>query len=217
MHRKADKIKVLLIFLCLFLFFSVVWRHSSNASSQIVPPVQQIKVFSLSNAPSINNGVAWSTNVPQAISQFVAQMSKTTNRSAFPFSPAKATYAQFKNSKQQDAFNRLEKNTLGSAQLFLRPDNSTPIQIKGYPLMKAVGGGGTIAEQNENTARAFLRENASLLLLNDPDKELRILASETDSLGMFNIRYAQTYAGLDVWPAQLSIHLDARGNVCHRQ
>ena len=213
MHRKVDRVWVTLIFLCFFLGFSVVWRHSPNATSQNVLPVQQIKVFSLSNAPSINNGVAWSTNIPKGVSQLVAQMSKTTNHSAFPNSPAKATYAQFKNSKQQDAFNRLEKNTFGSVRLFLRPDNSTPIQIKGYPLMKAVGGDGTTAEQNENTARTFLRENASLLLLDNPDKELRILATETDSLGVVNIRYAQTYAGLDVWPAQLSVHLDAQGNV----
>ena len=79
--------------------------------------------------------------------------------------------------------------------------------------MKAVGGGGTTAEQNENTALTFLKENASLLLLDNPDQELRVLASETDNLGMVNIRYAQTYAGLDVWPAQLSVHLDAQGNV----
>lgn len=214
MTPKANRFLAFLILLCLLLGFAVFWRHSPNVPPPpAAPPVQQIKVFSLSNAPSTNDGLAWSTNVPVAVSNFVAKIANSTNHGTVAFNPAKSTYAQFKNSQQQDTFNRLEKNTFGSAQLFLRPDNSTPIQIKGNPLMKAVGGSGTIAEQNENTSRTFLRENASLLLLNDPDKELRLLASETDSLGMANIRYSQTYAGLDVWPAQLSVHLDAQGNV----
>jgi Zn-dependent metalloprotease len=214
MTPKLNRISVCLIFLCLLLGFAVFWRYSPNVPPPpAAPPVQQIKVFSLSNAPSTNDGLAWSTNVPAAVSNFVAKIANSTNHGTVAFNPAKSTYAQFKNSQQQDAFNRLEKNTSGSAQLFLRPDNSTPIQIKGNPLMKAVGGSGTIAEQNEKTASTFLRENATLLLLDNPDKELRLIASETDSLGMVNIRYAQTYAGLDVWPAQLSVHLDAQGNV----
>ena len=212
MIPKTNKALAVLIFLGLFLGFFVVWRHSPKEESQAVPPVQQIKVFSLSNAPSINSGVTWSTNIPVAVANFVAKNANSTNRGIIAFNPSKATYAQFKNSQQKDAFNRLEKNSFGSAQLFLRPDNSTPVQIKGNPLMKAVGGG-TIVEQNQNTARTFLRENADLLLLNNPDNELRVLASETDSLGLVSIRYAQTYAGLDVWPAQLSVHLDRQGNV----
>lgn len=215
MTPKSGKFWVPIIFLGLLFGSVIFWRHSPAVPSPpAVPPVQQIKVFSLANAPSTNGGsAAWSTNVPAAVSNFLARNANTTNHGTVAFNPSKATYVQFKNRQQEDAFDLLEKNTAGSAQLFLRPDNSTPIQIKGNPLMKAVGGGGTVAEQNETTARTFLRENATLLLLNNPNSELRVLATETDSLGMDHIRFAQTYAGLDVWPAQLSVHLDAQGNV----
>jgi len=214
MTLKFGNLRGLLVVLAFVIVLAIFWRHATNLTPPpAMPPVHQIKVFPLSNAPSTKDEMAWSTNVPVAVSKFIAKIASSTNHGSVASYPAKSTFVQFKNSQQQDAFSRLEKNSFGSAQLFLRPDNSTPIQIKGYPLMKAVGGGGTTAEQNENTALTFLKENASLLLLDNPDKELRVLASETDNLGMVNIRYAQTYAGLDVWPAQLSVHLDAQGNV----
>jgi Zn-dependent metalloprotease len=213
MISKPKRFSLLLIFLCLVIGFVVIRKHAPNINSN-VPPIQQVKTFPLSNAPSIAAETTWSTNVPAAVSNFVAGIKQKSNQNqaANILNPTKGTYVQFKNRQQETAFDQL-KQTSGSAQLFLRPDNSTPIQIKGYPLMKAIGGGGALAEQNAKTANAFLQENASLLLLNDPSKELRVLANETDNLGMINIRYAQTYAGLDVWPAQLSVHLDAQGNV----
>lgn len=202
----------LLIILSMIFGLSRFWRHPPSVLGT-VPPVQQVKVFAASNAPSVAAETNWSTNVPTAVSNFMANIVSTPFQGMKSFNSAKGTYVRFKNTQQEAAFNRLKQNTFDSAQLFLRPDNSTPIQIKGDPLMRAIGSGGTLADQNENTSRAFLRENASLLLLNDTDKELRVLASETDNLGMVNIRYAQTYAGLDVWPCQLSVHLDAQGNV----
>ncbi len=212
MTRKRISFFGLLTVLFLLICFSLTWRRAANPPAS-APPIRQVKVFALSNAPSVAAQSTWSAQIPLTISNFVAKIAASTNHGPITFGTARGAYVQFKNSQQQDAFKRLENSASGSAQLFLRPDNSTPVQIKGYPLMKAVGGNGSTAAQNEKTARAFLRENASLLLLSDPDKELRELTRETDTLGMANIRYVQTYAGLDVWPAQLSIHLDAHGNV----
>ena len=213
MIQKALKLPLLLVFLGIFLGLAVFWHPTFGSSSPATPPIQQIKAFSLLNAPSTNNGVAWSTNIPPVVLTYVPKTTNSAPSSTTGLNSNKGTYVQFKNNQQQEAFDRLQKSTLGSVQMFLRPDNSTPVQIKGYPLMKAVVGNGSLAQQNENTAGVFLRENAALLLLDNPAKELRVLASETDSLGMTHIRYAQTYAGLDVWPAQLSVHLDAEGNV----
>ncbi len=205
--------RALLLFTVLLFGLYILRYQPHNVTHLTTMPVQQIKVFSLSNAPSTKVGAVWSSNIPPAVSKFIANASTSTNSISLQPTSAKISYVEFKDSQQRDAFNRLEKMTAGSAELVLRPDNSTPVQIKGYPLMKAVGGGGTLAEQNVKTAKAFMQENASLLLLNDPSQELRVLANETDNLGTVNIRYAQTYAGLDVWPAQLSVHLDAQGNV----
>ena len=91
MIPKTNKALAVLIFLGLFLGFFVVWRHSPKEESQAVPPVQQIKVFSLSNAPSINSGVTWSTNIPVAVANFVAKNANSTNRGIIAFNPSKAT------------------------------------------------------------------------------------------------------------------------------
>jgi len=212
MKRKTIGVLGLLIMLIMIFGLSHFWRHSPIVLGA-VPPVQEVKVFAASNAPTVAAETNWSTNVPTAVANFMANIVNTPSQGTKTLKSPNGTHVQFKNAQQEAAFNRLKQNTFDSAQLFLRPDNSTPIQIKGNPLMRAIGSAGTFAEQNENTSRTFLRENASLMLLHDPDKELRVLASETDSMGMVNIRYAQSYAGLDVWPSQLSVHLDAQGNV----
>jgi bacillolysin len=183
-----------------------------------VPPLQSLKAYALSNAPTVASGTAWSTNAPddpraaQLIKNLPARL-PTSPASQPTATPSRALEVPFRSASQRDAFDRLQQTTGGPLQVYLRPDNTTPAQIKGYPLMKAVAGLGDLSVQQERTARTFLQENASLLLLHDPATELRLLARETDELGRTHLHFTQHYAGLKVWPDQLSVHLDPEGNV----
>lgn len=118
------------------------------------------------------------------------------------------TATSFRDGAQTDAFRRLHQRVGPSLEVYLRPENSTPIQIKGTPLYKAIPGG-----DEEATAKAFLRENAALLLLQNPDEELRLANRQADELGGSTLRFTQHYLGLEVWPAELAVHLDGGGNV----
>ncbi len=95
----------------------------------------------------------------------------------------------------------------------LRPDTGTPREIRAARL---AGGAASLhagAGQDEDTARAFLRVNARLLRLDDPDRELRLERRHQDELGRRHLRFAQTFRGVPVWPAELTVHLDPGGNV----
>lgn len=72
---------------------------------------------------------------------------------------------------------------------------------------------GDASQRNNLTARSFLRENAVLLRLQNPDEELHMAQQQTDELGMTTIRYTQFYNGVQVWPAEIGVHLDSAGNV----
>ncbi|MEI8042558.1 MAG: hypothetical protein WCL11_14190, partial [Verrucomicrobiota bacterium] len=109
----------------------------------------------------------------------------------------------FRDGAQVEAFQRLQQRVGAAVEVYLRPENSTPIQIKGSPLYRAVTGG-----DEEATAKAFLRENAALLLLQNPDDELRLANRQGDELGGSTLRFTQHYQGLEVWPAEVAVHLD---------
>jgi bacillolysin len=63
------------------------------------------------------------------------------------------------------------------------------------------------------TARAFLNDNRALLRLEDPDRELVAISRVTDNLGKTHVRFQQQFLGIDIWPAELIVHLDERGQV----
>ncbi len=65
----------------------------------------------------------------------------------------------------------------------------------------------------EETAREFLRAERTLFALADPDKELSVARTDRDALGRTHVRFAQSYRGVPVWPADLIVHLDPAGNV----
>ncbi len=96
-----------------------------------------------------------------------------------------------------------------------RPGVGTPMQIRGERLQERVevvqSSGGT--DSATATARAFLRANRQILGLADPDSEMESRKPVDDGLGYRHVKFAQRYRGLSVWPAELIVHLDARGDV----
>jgi len=115
--------------------------------------------------------------------------------------------------QQRRSLRRLseQRGARGPARVSLRPGTRTPRQIAGRVLEPAAGGGGSPAADLE-TSRRLLRAERALLRLDDPDRELELRRADADALGHRHLRFAQTYAGHRVWPAELIVHLDAAGD-----
>ena len=114
---------------------------------------------------------------------------------------------------QDDAFARLRADAGGALELRLRPDAGTPRLIRGNPLQRAVAAPARDGDPRAATARAFLRARRGLLRLEDPDAELVLEREQSDELGRSHLRFGQRRHGLEVWPAELLVHLDLRGDV----
>ncbi len=84
---------------------------------------------------------------------------------------------------------------------------------RGAVLEKAANLFGSLQERDKATARSFLRSRRGILHITDPDREMRFAGHGKDDLGRRHVRFTQTYQGLDVWPAELNVHLDEKGHV----
>ena len=114
----------------------------------------------------------------------------------------------------RDAFQKLRRQAGDSLELYLRRETGTPRQIKGAILHRALAGPDPGAlGRGERTARAFLRVHRGLLGLEDPDQESILIHVGTDALGWTRWRFAQRWQGVEVWPCEWSVHLDALDNV----
>lgn len=116
---------------------------------------------------------------------------------------------------QRAALQRLAAAVGPQLEVHLRPENGTIRQIRGGVLGAAVPGPAKagLRERAEATGRTFLRDHAALLRVKDPDREFRLERSEPDGLGGRHLRFEQRLGDLPVWPASLSVHLDAQANV----
>lgn len=108
---------------------------------------------------------------------------------------------------------RLETIAGGKVKLSYH-ENGTPSEIKGGVLQPALAGALTLGvNRHEETARNFLRANRELLMLADPDQELKLARTQEDDLGRRHLLFQQVYKGLPVWPCYLTVHQDRDGNV----
>ena len=69
------------------------------------------------------------------------------------------------------------------------------------------------AASAEEQAKAFLNDYHHLLLTQNAQVEWRLSHVEKDALGRTNVRFSQTYEGLEVYPAELSVHVSKEGEV----
>lgn len=99
---------------------------------------------------------------------------------------------------------------LGDLEVRWRAQAGTPRQVRAAGLQAAVRAG---KGADEDTARAFLRAHRDLMRVEDPDAELRLERRRRDELGRTQLRFAQRYQDLPVWPAELIVHLDPAGAV----
>lgn len=59
----------------------------------------------------------------------------------------------------------------------------------------------------------FLEAHRALFRLKRPRRELAVLSATTDSLGSAHVKLGQVYEGLEVWGAEIAVHLDAEREV----
>jgi Zn-dependent metalloprotease len=108
---------------------------------------------------------------------------------------------------------RLQEQSGGTLQAYLRPESHVPVQLKGYPL--AEPDPALVGQPNgdELMAKRFLQANRDVFLLSQPDDELRLNHRETDKLGRTVLRFSQFYRGVEVWPGEIGVHSDAAGAI----
>lgn len=129
--------------------------------------------------------------------------------------PAAAAPAAAAPNAQRFALQRLATVASPDLEVHLRHENGTVRQIRGSVLARPARGvaKASTAEQHAATARFFLQEQAALLGLTNPDRELVLERSESDGLGGRHLRFSQRHNQLAVWPATLSVHLDPQGQL----
>ncbi len=95
----------------------------------------------------------------------------------------------------------------------VRPDAGTPREISGGILEPAVGLQRNAVAPGLVVAWRFLETNRGLLRLSAPAEELALVENVLDGLGRRHLRFEQRYQGLEVWPGELSVHLNPEGDV----
>lgn len=114
--------------------------------------------------------------------------------------------------RQRAAVGRLRQQLGSSFDVRLRAPQGTPRQVRGACLERAHGWFDRAAS-DYSTAQTFLRDNRDLLRLEDPDQELALQKRQEDHLGRRQLRFAQRYRGVEVWPAELIAQVNAQGDL----
>jgi Zn-dependent metalloprotease/Tol biopolymer transport system component len=151
----------------------------------------------------------------QAIKELISAAAQFRAAGAAPQTPAGKKFytAEHPLPRQVATLQRLHAESGGTLQAYLRPESHVPVQLKGYPLAEPDP---TLLGQpngDELMAKRFLQANRDVLLLSQPDDELRLNHRETDKLGRTVLRYSQFYRGLEVWPGEIGVHSDAAGAI----
>ena len=100
----------------------------------------------------------------------------------------------------------------GDLHIVWHETNGTPIAIDGESLRRFRAKPGANAT-NEDIALAFIQANRDIFRLQDPQSELVIDESFQDMDGQFHVRFQQMYQGIPVWGQELTVHLDANGEI----
>ncbi|MSU64075.1 MAG: M4 family peptidase, partial [Pedosphaera sp.] len=211
-HRNSPvptKFKVLLLSLC-----AIAW---SNTSASAQASQSKAIAASLQPAPTVwgevRTGTASRTESDprvRAIADKLAIPAIAARQPALVAAPGPGVAAA-----QQAALQLLRANSGPNVKVHFRAANQTIAQIRGGVLARPAGGVAKAGEgaAGERTARSFLKANAALLRLDDPDKELKLEVERRDDAGERHLKFTQVFKDVPVWPAGLSVHLDAAGNV----
>ena len=197
------------------------WANRTTPETPVPQSRQKPPVphgFALSNAPTANLKAVttpMSTVTNQAIKELIsaANQFRAAGASQQVLAGKKFYTAEQPLPRQVATLQRLQAESGGTLQAYLRPESRVPIQLKGYPL--AEPDPALLGQPNgdELMAKRFLQANRDALLLNQPDDELRLNHRETDKLGRTVLRFSQFYRGLEVWPGEIAVQSDPAGAI----
>ncbi|MBI5772490.1 MAG: M4 family metallopeptidase [Verrucomicrobia bacterium] len=201
----------------------IVWRFHNSAPSpgetpkRTIPPLLNLLLAS-SNAPAftakaVQTPISAITNA--ALKDLISAAAQFQTRAAKgqPVNQRKLYTADKPLPAQEAALLRLQAQSDGTLQAYLRQESYVPIQLKGHPLAGPDPAAAGLANADEVFAHRFMQENRDVFLLNEPDNELRLNHREKDSLGRTVLRFTQMYQSLEVWPGEIGVHLDPAGAI----
>lgn len=176
-------------------------------------------VHPLQNAPAarapeiVRYAAAWQATPQSPTEQQIAGWVRRQVEKAGPARPSVTARLQTGSPRQWQALAGLRARAGAAVEVWMRPENGTAALIKGGVLEPRLAMALQGGQADLFTARRFLLANRALLRLDDPDAELSLAQVQPDPLGGRLLRFGQRYRGLEVWPAELTVHLDAAGNV----
>ena len=107
--------------------------------------------------------------------------------------------------------NRLPNISESNLDITYSDDNSMPIQIKGNPSLKTLGG--LTDSEIEEAVYDYLKAVKRTLKINNTTQEFGISDTETDDIGMTHIRMQQYFMGLKVYGGDLVLHANNKGQL----
>jgi Zn-dependent metalloprotease len=115
--------------------------------------------------------------------------------------------------RQRAALQRLLAPAKDGLEIHLRSENGTVRHARGplFPPQPSRLAGGNTLQRDTATARGLLTQWRDLLGVEDPDREFVLDRTESNGLGGRHFRFQQHWNGLRVWPASLSLHVNAQG------
>ncbi|RRR78641.1 MAG: hypothetical protein EI684_00100 [Candidatus Viridilinea halotolerans] len=105
----------------------------------------------------------------------------------------------------QVALTRLQQDAVGELEIVWNADTNTPSFVSGAIPVAAVSLQADTSP--EAIALDFAQAYAGLFRLQQADRELVVLASEQDNLGMDHVTLQQVYAGIPVHNAVMRVHI----------
>jgi Zn-dependent metalloprotease len=105
------------------------------------------------------------------------------------------------------ALDKLKQDANGEVEITWNPRTGTPSFIRGSITLP-----GTQGEADEVLASwAFVERYADLFGVRNASDELVVVQTHVDALGMQHVTFQQVYQGIEVYGAQMRVHLSAEG------
>ncbi len=99
-------------------------------------------------------------------------------------------------------------------QLEYRLDGNGSVSfLEGMRIQPAAGAAEPGFSLEATTARQFIKDKTKLLQLKDPEAETTLASESKDELGYTQVRFRQKFNGLEVYPADLLVQLNPKGDV----
>ncbi|HIG28341.1 MAG TPA: hypothetical protein EYQ50_11295 [Verrucomicrobiales bacterium] len=118
---------------------------------------------------------------------------------------------------QKQGITRMLKSSKGPVEMRFR-NNGTPILIRRtvetIPVSRLmpVQPGASISK-DKATSLKYLEDNKDILRIHDPDQEFVLSGYHEDELGFRHVRFTQVYGALQVFPCELTVHINPNGKV----